>query len=353
MRVAVIGGGMSGLSAAHEASKFSDEITLFHQKPFSSERSGCWGQAIKDFSRVPLDKDADGYLRDLQKVKFEDRRGSAEVSFTDGAAVERSSLESEWASQLKEVSMEQERVDKSRLKQISEKSDLVVDCSGPFPVSKKIRNFRYRLIAPMLNCKVSGDFSDIYPNVKVIRYKNYFLEMMPETEEECNIAIGCSKENNPAEMYTDMKDMLSGRDIEVPAFGEMKHGNYVSNTLPTILRHSSFGLNGAEVRLTGDALGIASDMSGFGNSRAAWTGIQAVRTYFNNESYRRKILSDQLLSRSVHTIFRPLHRRIGIVRTMKYIGGQKVEADKLGDPRNLKDIIKASKQVIKSISKHK
>jgi Pyridine nucleotide-disulphide oxidoreductase. len=344
VEVAIIGGGFAGLSAAQEASKFSDDVTLFHRKPYSEERSGCWGQGIKDFSRFPVQRDLDGYLRDLNQAKLEDGNGSGEVSFADGVVIERSRFENSWASRL-DVDMIQERIDRFKLEQISRDAKLVVDCSGPFPVSKKLRDFSYSLIAPMLNCKVYGDFSDIYPDVKVIKYKRYFLEMMPETEERCNISIGCSRENEPAEMYEDMETILSDRDIDVPDFNEVTHGNYVSNSLLTILRHSKFRINGAEVKLAGDALGISSGISGFGNSRASWSGTQAAKTYFAGESYPKKIFFDQFLSRAMHTTFKPLHRQLGIVSSMRYLGGSELEVGRLGDPRGLRDLLRATKQI--------
>ena len=317
-RITIVGGGIAGLSAAQKAQGLFDEVVLIDEGSYSGERRGAWGELIWNYQRFPLEKDNPGVVREVEKSTFEVDERNIVVSTPEGVIIDRGELEKYWASTLDVKIEEETRIDSDDLRDLAEESDLIIDASGPLPVSQEFIEVDHDIFAVTVSGEIKGDFSQFYPQAYGFPYKNHFGWIVPKSEERATVGLGCEFKNDPAEVYSDLKQALSTRGLEAPPLEQLYIGYDVSNGL-TGLDHCQYQLEGTEVKLVGAAVGAANKITGFGMVHAAQTGQTAVESFLNNTSYHRDLVTDTLWRKMTEGLGAAVVDRYGVSAIAKHI----------------------------------
>jgi flavin-dependent dehydrogenase len=217
-------------------------------------------------------------------------RGGKKVSDThfeseDPVVIDREDFEKGWFEEIKNnVDLRVEEVDEEKFVQLTNNFDLVIDASGPKPISEKVlpeidSTDKYmRTVSTTLE----GDLSDHYPYPSIIASKDYLMYVTTKSDSKATVGIGWyydQQPDNPLEEFNQacrevglpVKQKKHLRLGLEPLQGSRKPNNCVSK------------MNGASIRLVGDAAGLVNPLNRFGNLKASKSGKKAVKADSNEE----------------------------------------------------------------------
>ncbi|PSP19724.1 hypothetical protein BRC62_01725 [Halobacteriales archaeon QH_10_67_13] len=176
-RVSVVGGGVAGLAAAGRAARAGHRVELYDAGSYADQRRGAWGEVVADFDRIPLDETADGVVRSLEEIAVRiptagGTRRVATLCTPDAVVIDRGRLERGWRRALPEsvAVYENHRVDKAEFDRLCARSELVIDASGPAPVSAPVAGLTVPPAPAIktLSARATGDFASHYPTPTAI-----------------------------------------------------------------------------------------------------------------------------------------------------------------------------------------
>lgn len=296
-RVTIIGGGISGLTAASYAQNKFDDVVLYDSGSYLEDdrRRGSWGEMVTDYSAIPRDIKVNGVIDESPRAVFRDASGNRIYrERIDAVSIDREAFEKSWFRELNnEVEIRQQtRVEQELYFKICRDSDLVIDASGPFPVSQFNTNSvsQPRKIAETASAIVSGDFSDFYPDISVYPNGKGFMWVKPNSEKKANVGTGLIPGRRQSETPQELlKRLCTERDIPFSQGTEIYSGT-VLHPHSRNASESSFGVLGAEVRLVGDATGLVHNQNQFGIADSARTAEAAIKCY-GHGNYVRKLRS--------------------------------------------------------------
>lgn len=340
MRISIVGGGFAGLAAAQLAETVTADVQLFDKGSYSGERRGAWGEMVWDYSQLPLERDVPGYVREAETGIFVGHDGKTAVTVPDGVILNRGELEKHWAGTLERTDIvEDAKVDAAAFRRLAGESDLLVDATGQFPISRRFTDLSYDVACPTLSGRIEADFSHLYPEPRALAYENYFLWVVPQSPAEATVGLGCREDRPPAELYADMRKLLAEIDIEPPERAALYSGTDVSNGLRS-LSQCSYELNDCTVHIAGDAIGLANRLTGFGMIHAAQSGRAAVISFVQQESYRRRLVCQNFWTKAVTGAVGPIHDRIGLEGIAR-LANSDIEYQESFEPQQLGDIVSA------------
>jgi digeranylgeranylglycerophospholipid reductase len=287
MKIAIIGAGPAGLSAAIELSKKKYEVFVYEQG-LIGENIIC-AEGFFDYfgkinvelpDKIPIKKlivqDKDTYEISLPtKGRFYtfDRRkwqkNLADVASSFGSKI-----------------IENTKVKKDELKTISKDFDYLIDATGVkglthfyFP-DNEVKNYR-KYLMPSIQYKLKGDFSNFYEKIKVILFNNppgYFW-IFPKKEGSlinyANVGLGLLLKNAN---FPNLKNLL---DELVTKEGFLIDGiKTMSSPIPT-KRLKTFKTE--NIILSGDSLGLCSPLHGGGIDTAYLSGYFIAKSIIEND----------------------------------------------------------------------
>lgn len=313
MKVSIVGGGFAGLAAAHRCQQADLKTTLYEDGSYTGRRRGAWGEMVWKYESLPLERNVPGYVREVEKGYFVRTDGSRTVvQVPDGVILNRGEIEKHWASKLHEIEFRtNSRIDEEDFRKIAKTSDLVVDASGPFPVSRKFEETEHDVICPTLSARIEDDFSDLYPVPRALEYGKYFMWVVPQSREQATVGLGCRIKSDPGDLHQDMEDMLGEIGIDMPPDEKLYVGNDVSNNLRSLSK-TAYKLEGTPVHLAGDAAGVVNKLTGFGMINAAKSGSLAVESFLRDEYYPLKLGRENFWSKMVEQAVHPVQSRMGL-----------------------------------------
>ena len=345
MRIAIVGGGFAGLAAAQLAEEVTADVRLFDKGSYSGERRGAWGEMVWDYSQLPLERDVPGYVREATTGIFVGHDGKTAINVPDGVILNRGELEKHWAGTLERTEIvEDATVDQGEFRRLAEESDLLVDATGQFPISRRFTDLSYDVACPTLSGRIEADFSHLYPEPRALAYENYFLWIVPQSPAEATVGLGCREQKSPEKLYADMRRLLTELDIEPPARETLYSGTDVSNGLRS-LSHCTYELNDCTVHIAGDAIGLANRLTGFGMVHAAQSGRTAVRAFVQQESYKRRLVCQNFWTKAVTGAASPIHASIGL-EGIASLAKSDIEYQESFEPQQPGDIVSAVRTFI-------
>jgi flavin-dependent dehydrogenase len=308
MDVAVVGGGVVGLAAAQHAHDAGHDVTLVDETPYErgADRVAAWGGAVPDYDAVPRGRDAPGYVREIEEFVVE--RGGREatrVALDGSAFVDRPRFENAWGADLRDetaVTVRTERVDETRFWRLCEANDLVVDASGPRPVSETVFDDvgAPTRTARTFNAVVDADVSHLYPAPRVRRYRSGYAWANPLTESRASLGAGVEAPEADPGVLDEFRAFCADRGVPVARDDvRVKQIPLAGGRAPADCEH---GLRGARVALAGDAACVADPNTATGLSRGARSARLAVETAAAGRSYAaalRRLLARDPLGRFV------------------------------------------------------
>ena len=340
MRISIVGGGFAGLAAAQLAEAVTADVRLYDRGSYSGDRRGAWGEMVWDYSKLPLERDVPGYVREATTGIFVGSEGKTAVNVPDGVILNRGAVEKHWAGTLDRAEIvENATVDEAEFRRLAAESDLLIDATGQFPISRRFTDLSYDVACPTLSGRIEADFSRLYPEPRALAYENYFLWIVPQSPDEATVGLGCREDRSPDEIYADMRTLLAEIDVEPPEREALHSGTDVSNGLRS-LSQCSYELNDCTVHIAGDAVGTANRLTGFGMVHAAQSGRAAVRAFVGEESYRRRLVCQNFWTKVLTGAAAPVHDRIGLEGIAR-VATSDIEYQESFEPQGLGDIASA------------
>ncbi len=284
MKIAVIGAGPAGLSAAMKLAEAGESPTVFEKMPEVGFRVRC-AEALYDLYNL-YDRDPPGArvrveevlmrLRDLHVL----RSGDINIWVLDKDRWLRS-----LAAQVESLGGRVLTDTDAEIADLRRDFDYVLDCSGFPSQSWKEYHTRFRVLALGIQYAVRGDVSRFFRKLyfKAVPGEISFRWIFPKSEGEANVGAGWAQDP-PAEKWAALK-----------AFASSELGEY-----EVVGRTSGYIPMGIESRLAvenvlfcGDAGGLANPYTGGGNHIALLSGSIAADCLLERKPqlYERRILS--------------------------------------------------------------
>lgn len=348
-RVTIVGGGIAGLMAAREAEEYYDDILLYDEGSYEGDRRGPWGEMIWNYQLLNIDRDIPGYAREVEAGIFDYEGDQTKVDFTDGVIVNRGELEKYLATNLEKTEVNSNtEIDEDEFSRLAEESDLLIDATGPFPISNYYTDLEYESVRPTISGRVEDDFSELYPEPRGIGYKNYFLWIGPQSEDEAIVGLGCSPENNPEELYSDLKKVLKEHNISVPDKEFLHRGVDVSTNIEN-LRNCSYSLNNCDVMIIGSAAGLNNEDTGFGITHAARSARIAVNSFKNNDSYTEELIEANKLRLESQEVIFPIQKKVGGLKVLSKLSRRDMDYESIFEPSRNRQLVGELKDFIPKI----
>ena len=278
--VAVIGGAIGGLAAAHALNSLGYTVDLFERQSYDAKRVNC-GEAMTAASMIPLEKTPEnGFVNDVPEFEVDvytgtnpDRElaGTGVFPSGDGYVTDRNVVERRWAATLEADGVTVRSgspVTKSKFKSLIDRHDLVVDATGQPSLTSKVAGStdEYSGYMTALNTDVQGDFSDIFPNTRMI-LENYagYAWVFPKSPGRANVGIGWAQRDPPTDHMEAFKQACERNGWPVPS---REQTNIAIIPQGPSLNPSRMYVPEFNVVRVGDAAGIANRFSGKGISQA-------------------------------------------------------------------------------------
>jgi digeranylgeranylglycerophospholipid reductase len=278
--VAVIGGAMAGLAAAHAFAVMDWDVTLYERQSFDEKRVNC-GEAMTDVTPIPLAKTPEnGFSNDTPTFEVqvftgdaEDRQlaGSGRFPASRAYVTDRGLVERAWATRLRADGVDVRDgtgVSKAEFHALCEDHDLVVDATGQPSLASKVdgRTNEYAGAMTALNADVEGDFSTIYPDSRIV-FENYlgYSWVFPKSETRANVGIGWAQDRQPDGYMAAFEAACERNDWPVPT---REDANVYTIPRGPSLDPARTWLPERNVVRVGDAAGVANRFTGKGISQA-------------------------------------------------------------------------------------
>ncbi len=284
LRLAIIGGGPGGLTAALEALRCGHQVTLF-EKGFIGEDIRC-GECLFDSFGL-LNKPSVDIAKRVERLIFKiDREYNRELNtFERLWMVDRKKWQLGMAKEAINLGLklcEQSPVNSNKLQEISRKFDYVIDASG----APSVTSVRYGFFKEYLkNCYVGkqhvmqGDFSNYNGALKIGFLPNTYgyYWIFPKSENLANIGVGLQIEElkSGKSLKTLLNTILLMENLH-----NMTIEKTVAGILPTKLVSKLVYDN---IVLVGEATGLTSPLHGEGIDLACISGKLAVNSILKDD----------------------------------------------------------------------
>ncbi|NLJ55998.1 MAG: NAD(P)/FAD-dependent oxidoreductase [Firmicutes bacterium] len=274
MRVAVVGGGPAGLTAAKTAADNGLEVTLFEHYRIG-ERINC-GEGFFDILGL-CGKPGAGVLFKVQQVLLKVNKlyriDSTELNLwmIDRASWQRYLAEEACTSGVKILEETPIRIQDMKL--LQQDFDWVIDASGVSSISLKAVNNtgeNRNRAALTIQCRLEGDFSSLKNSLKAVlepHYQGYYW-IFPKKASKRGIAnVGIGFFNYPSakiDLRRELFRVLQQENLQNCPILEYRGGKIPLNRVSPFMRGNTL--------LVGDAAGLASSLYGGGLDMAVVSG---------------------------------------------------------------------------------
>lgn len=288
MKIAIIGGGPAGLSAAIQLSKNFKHVTLY--ETFSIGENIICAEGFFDFYGdldidLPLTmKISKIIIHDYENIEVNLPKSSKFFTF-DRAT---------WQKKLKETALSQGvilkeniKVDKSLFVELQKNNDYVIDATGVkglshFLLSKKDISIYRKGLMPTYQYTLKGDFSNFEGRIKVIvlnkpaGYYWFFPKTVDHRISLANVGVGFLAKSSKMPNLKNILDEL----IHKENLAKFEIVSKKSSPIPT-KRLKHYKIN--NVILTGDSLGLCSPLHGGGIDTAYLSGLFVAQAITKND----------------------------------------------------------------------
>lgn len=327
--VTVIGGGVAGLAATETARTVADTVSLYEADPYELPRRGAWGELVRNFQALPVDRSLDGVVRSVEHVTVYTDTGRLQPCFdlhaADFVLLDRGRFEIAWAEQLREdpavTVHDGTRVTPEQFDTLAAEADLVIDASGPRPLTATRCT---GVTAPTrcihtISASATGDFSAYYPVPGVVAHEQTKLFISTKTPNRATYGVGWMDHRVPAAPRERFAELCESAGIPYPPRGAIQHGQEpIIGSRPIAAcfqRH-----NGTPIRLVGDAAGLVNGLTRFGMNRAVASAQQAIRSWAGEGSYRSWLRRVTRRNRLQSRIVRPIEDVVSGQRIFEVLG---------------------------------
>lgn len=297
MKVAVIGGGPAGLTAARTAAENGLEVTLFERYKIG-ERINC-GEGFFDLLGI-CGKPEAGVLFQVKEILLKiNTLYRVDSSFLNLWMLDRFN----WQHYLSEAArsfgvkiLEETPVRIKDMQLIRRDFDWVIDASGVSAISLKARGENgenRRRCAITLQCRLEGDFSGFKEAMKAVlepHYQGYYwiFPKVPAAKGIANVGIGCFNfPSGKLELKKEISRILYQENLQDYNILECKGGRIPLQQASPFLRDNTL--------LVGDAAGLASPLHGGGLDMAVLSGKLAALSILQGRPH----LYEQLLRQKI------------------------------------------------------
>ncbi|WP_306061061.1 NAD(P)/FAD-dependent oxidoreductase [Natronococcus wangiae] len=279
LSIAVLGGAVSGLAAAHAFRSLNSEVVLYERQSYSSKRVNC-GEAMTAASAIPLTKTPrNGFANDTPAFEVHVYTGTdpgqrlvskAVFPAPDTYITDRNLVEQQWAAQLADDGVEINEdytVTKAEFESLADTHDILVDATGQPSLTSKVAGTtnEYGGHLTALNANVTGDFSDLYPKARIV-LENYvgYAWAFPKTPTRANVGIGWGQRDLPDDYMAELRAVCERNGWPAPTRDQT---NVAIIPKGPSLNPARTYLPTYNVVRVGDAAGIANRLSGKGISQ--------------------------------------------------------------------------------------
>lgn len=350
MRMAIIGSGFAGLSAAASGLDNYEQVVVFS----SSDRNikvpeNGWGELLGSMSKTCIEEDDEGVIRRVEELEWMSDEMSKNLEMNDSYVIDRSILQANWLRQLEEDGVEirlNEVIDQERFEDICDSFDIVIDASGPSPVSESIldipRNEKYQL--DTISSRKVRNFNE-HPKTAVGSFKKKFYWINTRSENQATVGAVTKNIPDAERAKSSLVDRLEDEGVIV------KNEDLNTGKIPFLgyreFDDSTRKHHGAELRLVGDAAGLANGITGFGLQRAFESG-KAAASLERNKDYVNWLRSTYRIAKMYDHSIGVLARTLGWRSFAKYmnITGRNITYPESTDPRTKKQFIGALADIL-------
>jgi digeranylgeranylglycerophospholipid reductase len=315
-RIAIIGGGPGGLSAAIKAAEAGLEVHLFERGEI-----GCGIRCAEGFIDTlgVLKKPAAGVLFKVERVNFfAGKAHYVNLPETLGLwMIDRATWQKSLAKRASNLGVDIREncpVDKEQLSRMMGDYSFIIDASGAPSLTSKVYGFvpDYTRNATLLTqCAVAGDFGFVGPNTILVgydrRYIGYYY-IFPKGPDIANVGVGRlndAKKNRGVRLKRELDPLLSHLGLR-----DYRILTQFSSFTPSI---SINKLVWGNVLLVGDAAALCSPLHGGGMDMACLSGRMAAELIATNRAERYPDSLWQLVKKKF-----TMERRIG--RSWQLVG---------------------------------
>ena len=295
MKVAVIGGGPAGLTAARIAAEKGAEVTLFERYKIG-ERINC-GEGFFDLLGVCGKPEAGVLFQVKELILHVNTLYRLDSSFLNLWMLDRFSWQHYLAAAARGSGvkiLEETPVGIKDVQLLRRDFDWVIDASGVSAISLKARGENgenRRRFAVTLQCRLEGDFSGFRDTLKAVlepHYQGYYwiFPKVPAAKGIANVGIGCF--NFPAaklELKKELSRVLSRENLQSYNILECRGGRIPLKQASPFLRDN--------ILLVGDAAGLASPLHGGGLDMAVLSGRLAAFSLLEGKPHQYEQLLRQ------------------------------------------------------------
>jgi flavin-dependent dehydrogenase len=307
MNAAVVGSGFAGLSAAEKALENYGQVVLYSssEKKISEPENG-YGEFLGSLSETPISKSYEGVLRKVEELEWLSNEMTKNLKVNDSYVIDRSIVQANWIERLKRDGLQtnlEEEIDAQEFDKICESFDLVIDASGPEPISEEFLNIsvneQYSLES--ISTRQVMDFDD-HPVTAVGSFMKKFYWINTRSEDQATVGAVSNSLPELDEAKKSLKQKLGQHGVAIDK-EKLTHGK-----IPFLgyrdFKDSVQDYRDAEIRLVGDAAGLTNGITGFGLQRACESGEAAAELDSNEEyfewlesSYRTAKLYDHTVGK--------------------------------------------------------
>ncbi len=349
MRVTVLGGGVAGLSAAETAAEQGNDVVLIDDQGFESkeQREGAWGEFIHNYRDFPREGDVPGVNRfpdEVQLLRVDDGDVASKMVFDapEPVVIDRAEFEVAWANEISDAVDVRDRtsVDASRYMSLAEESDLLIDATGPDPISAeavdKVSSCGKSIVT--LSASMEGDFSNYWPGPAVVTWSEATGFINTKSRTQATFGLGWYQGYEPDDPVEVFEEFCDNLEIPSPQSSEIIVGREPVQDSRDF-SECAFELEGCDVRLAGDACGLVNGINNFGNVRSARSGSKSVTQ--SPEEYVNWLKSETKVT-GREQFFAKIQEIIGSDTFVKVIGtdGRVLNERAFCEPRTNTEILK-------------
>lgn len=298
-RIAVIGGGPAGLTAAIEAAKNGCEVTLFDKYEIGDNIRCAEGffdsMDLLGEPKYGVRFKVDELLIQMNSAYTLDCRNSLKIWMIDRREWQRG-LAGE-AKALGVTVIEKCKIDKEALKKISSHYDWVIDASGVHSITSAANNFYIyysKNSAATAQYQLKGDFKNLYGKIKVGFEKNYrgYYWIFPKSEYEANVGIGVFKKTG-MNLWKELDRVIEKEEIVAERVVKRNGGLCPTRRLRKLIYGNTI--------LVGDSAGLASPLHGGGIDTACISAKLAVQCLLQSkaDTYGKEL--DRVIGKKLKT----------------------------------------------------
>ncbi|ERG88641.1 MAG: Dehydrogenases (flavoprotein) [halophilic archaeon J07HX5] len=328
--VSVVGGGVAGLAAAGHAAQSGHSVSLYESGSYADDqpRRGAWGEVVSDTTRLPTVDAATGVVREFEQIAVTVRDGSGleQVAAMHGpalAVIDRGRVECAWRRALPAAVdvYTDHHVSSTEFRRLCRESALVVDASGPMPVSTAVT----ALTVPpspavkTLSTQSTGAFEPYFPVPAAVVGPQVKAFITTKSPQRATYGIGFECGRGPADGYAAFVGLCEAAGLPVPDRDTVHIG--LEPTLSSRPPENCVTvIDEARVHLAGDAAGLVSGMNQFGICRAIDSAVAAVASWDQSVSYTDWLRRATRRRRLQTRLLKPLERRVGSRRFAAMLG---------------------------------